>query len=493
MLSQINRVEPAPPGSQRAMRIPPLGYAIVFGAAIFSHWPALISDSIMWDDWLILAWITQGQLDCLYQFFNNYGVTPLGLTYLPFVAVVPTASTAVLIAKLVCVASILLIAALIMLISIRVAHGNVVFAVLAGATAATFPGLSGEGFHLTFLLYSFFIPLFLAGILLFIEASLMQNSKPLIRVAALVALLLAFSLNSLLVLFYALVPAVFYASVAREQATPGLLLAAGIRFVLRHLDFLSAPAVFWALKEAFMPRVGIYARYNVLHFDLTGILQAYERLVPDVLQTTVFVPLSIPTAVWFAAVVFAITALASGPALRRLNRDSNSTGEELLVLLALACVALIGAALPYYLVGRRSIQAYGFMSRDNVLFPLAVSWLTAVPVCILLRFRWHWGRGSPDWVGRLVQRAGSRILRTARGAVFVQLAQSCRLAGSLCLLSVGHGESGERQKCRWSIGHRGSRLVMAPGQTPRNSILLAMAYWRARFLAPSDMREVVPL
>jgi hypothetical protein len=43
------------------MRIPVAGYGFVFGVGIFSHWPPLLTDSIMLDDWLILAWITQGR------------------------------------------------------------------------------------------------------------------------------------------------------------------------------------------------------------------------------------------------------------------------------------------------------------------------------------------------------------------------------------------------------------------------------------------------
>src|SRR6476620_5543351 len=281
MLSWTARLEAHPPSSPsriQLMRIPVVGYAVVFGVGIFSHWPALLTDSIMWDDYLILAWITQGRFDWLYQFYSNYGITPMGLVYLPFIAATPTASTAVLFAKFICVASVLLNAALVMLISVRVAHGDRVFAVLAGATAAAFPGLSGEGFQPTFLLYCFFVPVFLTGILLFVETAQSRASRPIIRVAGLIALLLSFSLNSLLVFFYALIPAVFYASIGREQtAPPRLLFAAGGRFLLRNLDFLATPIVFWIIKESFMPRVGIYARYNSLRLDWAGILQAYER------------------------------------------------------------------------------------------------------------------------------------------------------------------------------------------------------------------------
>ena len=36
-----------------------------------------------------------------------------------------------------------------------------------------------------------------------------------------------------------------------------------------------------------------------------------------------------------------------------------------------------------------------------------------------------------------------------------------------------------------------SRLVVAPGQGARNPILLTLAYWRVRFLAPGEMRDLL--
>jgi hypothetical protein len=569
MLSWTARLEAHPPSSPsriQLMRIPVVGYAVVFGVGIFSHWPALLTDSIMWDDYLILAWITQGRFDWLYQFYSNYGITPMGLVYLPFIAVTPAASTAVLFAKFICVASVLLNAALVMLISVRVAHGDRFFAVLAGATAAAFPGLSGEGFQPTFLLYCFFVPVFLIGLLLFVETAQSRASRPIIRVAGLIALLLSFSLNSLLVFFYALIPAVFYASIGREQtAPPRLLFAAGGRFLLRNLDFLATPIVFWIIKESFMPRVGIYARYNSLRLDWAGILQAYERLIPDMLQTVLFVPFSIPLAMWFAAAVFVIAALASGPILSRLNYDRESRAQETAILFGLGCLALIGAALPYYLVGRRSIQTYGFMSRDNVLFPLAVSWVTAALTCMLLRFRWPWRMAGSDWVEQFVQRAGiagfcallaSQALfdwrnhadwqahhayyrsviekvardqniakasivemidklpgdRTLQGWKYPTSIWSAILSaafGKMTRLAIPFPPANGSFYTPQEISRRlrdtevafmfsdvdlngpQSRLVVAPGQGARNPILLTLAYWRARFLAPGEMQDLL--
>jgi len=300
--------------------------ALVFVAGLVAHWPALLSDSIMWDDWIVLAWITQARTDWMFQFYASYGITPFFLVDFPFVALSPTAATSIQAAKIIYLLGVLASAVLITLISERVSRGDVLFATVAGVSAVCFPALSGEGFHISMLKYFFFIPLFLAGMLMFVHVASSKAYRLPYRLIALLALLLSFSLNSLLALFYALVPAVFYASLRDEQQGLRSLIADSRAFLIRHVDFLALPLVFWAFKETFMPRAGIYARYNTLRFDWSGIFHAYERLVPDVLQTTFFVPLSLPFASWIAAAVFVIVLLwRLGRAGRRASAPTSPT------------------------------------------------------------------------------------------------------------------------------------------------------------------------
>jgi hypothetical protein len=362
-------------------------FALVIAVGIFAHWPALISDSIMWDDWILLTWITQARLDWMFQVHNNYGLTPFSLVIFPFVAFVHSAAASVLIAKIIYFSSVIISAVLIMLISKRVAHGNLLFATLAGASAACCPTWSGEGFHLTGMIYSFFITLFLAGMLIFILVATSTRRRLVIRVIALAALFLSFSLNSLLVLFYALVPAVFYASLQHEPKDLRTLFTNTKVFLIRHVDFLVLPIVFWVLKETFMPRVGIYAHYNRISFNWIHIFISYLRLIPDILGTTIFVPFSIPIGSLAAAVVFLIVFLGSRPVLSRFGNDAEAARGRLKILLGLGILALLGAALPYYVVGRRTFYAFGYTTRDSMLFPLAISWITAALFCMLLKPR----------------------------------------------------------------------------------------------------------
>ena len=541
-------------------------FALVFAVGLFAHWPALISDSVMWDDWIMLAWITQTRLDWSFQHFHNYGVTPFVLVYYPFIAFVQHAATSLHIAKMIYVAGTICCGILVLLISARVAHGNLLFATFAGVSAVCFPGWSGEGFHISALIYSFFIPLFLVGILLFIAVAVSRHRRPIIRVIALSALFLSFSFNALLVVFYALVPPVFYASFEPKPKTFRAFLTDVKIFLVRHLDFLALPFVFWILKEIFMPREGIFARYNALRLDWSGIIDAYFRLVPDILQSTVVIPFSVSFSLWAATIALVVVVLSGRPTLAGFGNDTDAAIGRLLILCGLGFLVLFGTALPYYIVGRRTIQAFGFMSRDNALFPLPVGWISGALFCILLKagallrgyrlyaaeFPWrrvvlgafaavitvqslsNW-RNHADWQSHYAYYR-SVIEKVARNEVIRQasvIQVIDKLPGDRTLktwkyptsiwtgiishafqnnttrLAIPFPPDNGRFFTRDEINRRVRetevafmlggidldgqqiRLTVEPGSGARNSIRLALAYWRARFLAPADMPKLL--
>jgi hypothetical protein len=360
--------------------------SLVIGAGILAHWPALLSDSMMWDDWLELAWITQARLDWAFHFYDNYGVTLFVITELPFIFLIKDGATSIHVAKLLYLLGVILVALLITLLSVKVARGDWLFAALAGISTACFPPLSGEGFHISMLRYYFFLPLFFGGLICFVSVASTPRRTVLLRLVGLIALFLSFGLNSLLVLFYALVPAIFCASGERARGDFSGLLGELKVFVLRHLDFLTLPLAFWILKEVLTPRLGIYSRYNRIMLDWAGIAAAYKRLIPDVLQAVFLVPVSIQLGLLAALAAFVAVMFGSRGIAHRLVAARGST-VPYGILFALGLLALVGAALPYIVVGRRSFQAFGFMSRDNLLFPVGIAWMTAALFCAAFRIR----------------------------------------------------------------------------------------------------------
>lgn len=172
----------------------------------------------MWDDYLILRW--QGHPEWVWAFYTNYGLAPLSILMLPFAY-----GAGVNFARVVCFLGAVAIGLLTQALTAQIANRRLALA--AGCLAATFPALSGPGFNPTSLIYFVCLPAFLAA---FVVRS---------RLLATGLLLASFSLNSLLVLFYGLLPAA------------------------RRLWPLAAlPLVYWLAKESLWPRVGVYALYN---------------------------------------------------------------------------------------------------------------------------------------------------------------------------------------------------------------------------------------
>lgn len=182
-------------------------------AALAAHWPAFLAPSAMWDDWLILAW--NGHPEWIWQFYASYGLAPMALIFMPFAY-----GAGLGFARVVCFLGAM---------AIGWATMKLTRSAVAGCLAATFPALSGPGFHPTSLIYFVLLPAFLA-------AFLIRN-----RVIAGVLLAFSFSLNSLLVFFYGLLP-----------------------HARRLWPLVALPVVYWLAKETLNPRVGSYAGYNTL-------------------------------------------------------------------------------------------------------------------------------------------------------------------------------------------------------------------------------------
>lgn len=379
---------------------------MLLGIGIFAHWPSLISDSLMWDDYNVLPWITQSRWDWAFQFLHNYGVTPYLIAYAPFFLLKNNIEIIVWFAKILTLAGIILNGYLIIQLTLDITRGNRIFAWISGFAAICSPSTSGEGFHLSSIVYYLFIPLFYIGLRLWIFLITHENAENfeniessegytklwfkkrwVIRFAALSALFLSFSFNSLLVFFYGLLPAVIYAALETQSLNFSNVKSQLLHLITKYSDFLLLPLVFWFVKQIFMPRAGLYTRYNSLIFDWPGIGESFKRLIPDVLNIHIHNPFSISYLLLFSCMLILI-----GIVLPRLSAKFNTIIKEAIstinrsqwiTMLLLAVFALACAALPYYLVGRRSFEAYGFMSRDNILFALPMAWMTAAIFGIL--------------------------------------------------------------------------------------------------------------
>jgi hypothetical protein len=127
--------------------------------------------------------------------------------------------------------------------------------------------------------------LFLTGVYLAIRSHIAGGRAGLaLRLLALGCLFLSYSTNSLMVFYFGFL--LFMVLLfSREKHVP--LLAGAKGYLLRNIDFVILPFVYWGIKEAFFPRYGVYAHYNEINLSPVGLVKCPARFVLFVLNAVV--------------------------------------------------------------------------------------------------------------------------------------------------------------------------------------------------------------
>ena len=234
-------------------------------------------------------------------------------------------------------------------------------ALIAAMTFAVLP-VNFARIALADIMYGLSLIAFLAATWLLIR--FVEDGGRVRRVAALALFLLSFYTASLLV-FY-VVPILLAAVVLRRD---------GRSFgevVLRHLDFLALPAVYWLLKSVLFKPFGAYDGYNAL--SAGGLLNVPGAMLAVPSQVLVE-PLS--RAVSVAGVVGILAGIAAaGWLVWRRSRDVEgpSVNGAVLALIGAAMVAL--GVFAYLAVGLRP-TVWDWSSRHQLLVPLGSGLIAA--------------------------------------------------------------------------------------------------------------------
>lgn len=187
------------------------------------------------------------------------------------------------------------------------------------------------------------------------------------RALLLATFFLSFSLNSLLVAYYAVACALFALRLRSwnwvETANKGM------RCIRRFPEFLLLPPVFWLWKKGFHPSTGAYADYNTPSFSIghlaTGVGEMFWQLIAPLASEMLSSP------AWVMVSLF--VALAVLWTLGKKNtsqRGSKSPGS--LMLLAVGVVLFLVCIFPYLAVGQVP-SLFGWTSRNAILTPLPLA------------------------------------------------------------------------------------------------------------------------
>jgi hypothetical protein len=232
----------------------------------------------------------------------------------------------------------------------------------------TFPAFRTT-FSLIVLPYHVGYLLFLAGVYLAVRSFYAHGGgKLVLRLLSLVLLFASYTTNSLLVFHFGFI--LFMIFLVRRMKKLSLV-AAAKRYLLRHVDFLVLPFVFWVVKEVVSPRHGWYEGNNRITLSPQEIMLGFIHFIPNAvvlqLNETLIKLLEFPV-LWLVGVagaVFAYSRIRPGAAV---SFDSSTSSGS---LIAFGAVLLLLAMTPYILV-RKASDVFGWETRFSLLISIGV-------------------------------------------------------------------------------------------------------------------------
>ncbi len=333
----------------------------VLGIYVLAHGLMLLNTGVYWDDWLIVGGSPAG----IAELYRAYGLPLFGYYHHALDSIgIPAYRILVFLSYLAAAICLYGILGRMVEIDRKTALLLVLLFVLFPSNSARISIMASR----TSVCYAlFFVGLWLAAVYL-------DRRIPALRFASLVFLFASFLTHSLLV-FYIVVP-IYIAYHERSR----LRTVAALRsFVLRHLDFLLLPVVFWALKLVFYEPYGGFRGYN--RVTAGSALEAFSfidnaffggfiyPLVDSFLISPIFI------------VPAAIMAILGARLIARLDTrtSSGATRHSAWLLLVAGIVFFVAGVFPYLAVGKVP-AAEDWDSRHELLTPLGAAFmLVALP------------------------------------------------------------------------------------------------------------------
>ncbi len=215
--------------------------------------------------------------------------------------------------------------------------------------------------------------LFFAGLSML--ASYFDHKKVFFRLTALIAFFISFSANSILVFYIIALLFIVYnerESLAVFSIIPGR--------VVRYLDFILLPLLFWTVKTAFFVPYGAHKEYYSIKIGRA--LGVFEKIMRELSMPTFFIENS-----FFIQVAIVIVIIVMLIFFRRaIRRCFNNRRNDSLLFVA-SLIILAAALIPYMMVGKFP-RPFSYADRHSLLVPLGAAFILYYGVKLLFGSRW---------------------------------------------------------------------------------------------------------
>ncbi|MFF0948520.1 hypothetical protein ACFYE9_12860 [Rhizobium leguminosarum] len=244
----------------------------------------------------------------------------------------------------------------------------------------------------TYSIYFNAYALFLLATYLFLSIEWMRGrSHYLLRALAICIYFIAFTLNSLLVLYaagFVLVYAVWLRRTGRRVRHARELISTFWSFCLARADFTILPLAYWVYKAIFYQRSGLYSNYNGFSLDAESIAKNSYQFIAN----GIVFPLAKSLDDWnsylyLGAAVCSILFVACFVFVNRgdaRNAELDERRGDGFKIVGFGLFLLLCGTLPYILVNKSA--APGVLMRNAMLMPLPIS-VVGIGIWRVVKFR----------------------------------------------------------------------------------------------------------
>lgn len=329
----------------------------------FAHGLLLLTDSVVLDGWYLTYWLKQENWPLLGNFLSEAGVPQC--TWI--LRALGEASDPSRVAKWICFGCFYLNGILTYFILLRLAWCKPFDALIVAIIATVCPFFQVCG-DLSVIHYSLCYTLYLVGFwLAVVSASLTKWQRGLGRLVSLLLMGMSFLTGSLLLFHWCFI-GLWLTTLIRKENRQVRLNYHLLMHCFKKLDYLFLPICYWIIRDQYFAPHGAFANYNTPQFNPGDIIIGVGSFFWEtcwtlgnhlISQAFISNPLTLLGMILFLGLSF--------------NKKNEPVKlESFGFLIIIGVILLIGALLPYIMVGRR-FYSFGWDTRYYLLLPIPMA------------------------------------------------------------------------------------------------------------------------